>query len=360
MKADLIGRLLPALSWRVQLFAKVVTDVQEWLSVPWLSRRVRKAVCVRLAVSESYPKFPIDVRWARLGGGFEPRYVYELAEAEVVVSSGLVSLGGWTLAESVGDHLNAGASGLVWRCFGWLAHLTRRVQRLGDDVCYTYLKDDGYFHFVMESLVRLCYALKANPDVVVLVVPSSSHGFYGEYVELLRKQGLVRRICEVNCPVVSVPSYVMTAAEQDSGMFCRPTIDLLREFFLSDLPDVVPSRRIFLTRRKRRFENQGSLERIARENGLEIVDTEGMSIVGQIDLFRSSALIVANHGAGLANLVYAHRQIKVCELFSPKWLNDCYFRLAVLQSIEYHCLVSDESGDWGRIDEDLFREMLRA
>ena len=360
MKTSLIGRALPALAWRVQRLAKVVTDVQEWLSRPWLSARVRKAVCVRPAVAESYPPFPLGVRWSRTGGGFEPRYVYELADAEVAVSSGLVSLDGWTLAESVGDHLCAATHGLVWRGLRRLARLTGRVQRLDGGASCTYLKDDGYFHFVMESLVRLCHALKACPGSVVLVDPTPANGFYGEYVELLRQRGLVTRTREVTAPVVSAASYVMTAAEQDSGMFCRPTVELLREVFLAGLPEVAPTRRIFLTRRKRRFENQDALEDIARASGLEVVDTEGMPVSGQIDLFRASALVVANHGAGLANLVYAGGRATVVELFSTKWLNDCYFRLAAVRGMGYRCLVADESGDWGRIDETAFREAIGA
>lgn len=347
--------LIAALPWRIQRMLKIVTDVQENLGWEWLARRVKKAVCVRPAVAEMYGHFPIKTRWARIGGGFEPRYVYEFTNAEAVVENGLLSLDGTTIAESIGDHLNVAVTAVGWR----LARPFVRKERLDDNHTYVLLRSDGYFHFVMEPLAQVLYALRVKPEAVVLVDKEGYKGYYRAYVDLLLERGIIKSIQFVNASVISVPHLLLTAAEQDAGMFCRQTIDLLREALLAGEVPQEPSRKIFLTRKGRRqFDNQAGLERIATECGYEVVDTDGLPVKEQIELFRSASHVVSNHGAGLTNLIFSNSGCKVVELFSPKWLNDCYFRLSKICRHEYQCLVARQDKTWGVIDEASFKKML--
>lgn len=357
----MIDAIISSVPWRVQSRLRVVTDIQEWLNQSWLSQRVISAQMVRPAVAESYPGFPLNVRWARVGGGFEPRYAYELKDVQVAAATGLVTMDGRVFAESVGDHLNAGTVAFAWRLARPLATLFRRIEKLPDNARYTYLRPEGYFHFVMESVVQLCLSLRCAPDACVLLHGGEHGNFYEGYVDLLKERGSIRKTRRIYSPVFLAPRYVMAAAEQDAGMFCRETVNLLRDVFLKDLEDIPATRRIFITRRGRRmFGNQKRLEDMALACGFEVVDTDGMTISRQINLFRSCAVIVANHGAGLTNLVYSPPGCRVVELFSPKWLNDCYFRLASICGIDYRCLVADECGEWGNIDEYAFQEALAS
>ena len=349
--------LTSALPWRIQRFLRIVTDVQENLGNPLLDSRVVAATCVRPAVAESYGAFPIKTRWARVGGGFEPRYVYQLKDAEVVVENGLVSLDGHVIAESIGDHANATVAAVGWR----LSRPFVRNERLDCDCEYALLRRDGYFHFVMEPLVELLYALQVNPNACVMVTEEDYRGYYRGYVELLQRRGVVKAVRKVRSSVLSVPRLIMAAAEQDAGMFCRETVDLLRKTFLAGLPPMTANRKIFLTRKgRRRFENQEELESIASSKGYEVIDTDGMGISEQIDLFRSATHIASNHGAGLTNLVYANPGTQVLELFSPKWLNDCYFRLSSICKLDYECLVAANGGQWGVLDADEFAGKLKS
>ena len=193
--------MLRSLPWRVQSHLKVITDLQEGLGRLEISGHTHRAICVRPAVAEMYPEFPINVRWARCGGGFEPRYAYDLKEAEVALETGLVSIDGWTLAESIGDHLNAGANAFAWKMARpWLMAFGQ-VERLDDDNHYVALRCDGYFHFVMECLPCLLYSLKQVPESIVLVDGKRYSGFCKGYVDILRERGIVTQVRKISKPV---------------------------------------------------------------------------------------------------------------------------------------------------------------
>jgi len=224
-------------------------------------------------------------------------------------------------------------------------------------VGYIYIPRAGYYHFLMESLVQLLYSLQSVPDATVLYDETQYNGYYKEYLELLQASGKIKVLKPIRYRFFRVPKLVMTAAEIDSGMFCQATVQLLQSVLAPTTSAPAAVRRIFLTRRgSRRFENQDMLEAVARSQGLEVVDTDSFSVAEQIAIFRSASLIVANHGAGLANLIFMPKGGRVVELFSSRWLNDCYFRLSSLVGLRYDCRVSDELGEWGTVNYDFVFE----
>lgn len=357
--SNFVAKCISAAAWRIMRFSKVITDLQEWLNIDWLSKRVT-AFRVRGPIAENYGNFPIEKPWARGAGGFEPRYVYEITDAELEMQSGLVAVDGWLVAESIGDHHNAGCLSFVWRLCRPLCKMLHLFEKLPENECFTYLRYDGYFHFVMESFVRLLYALKVRPESIVLVEETHYNGFYKGYVDLLVDLGVIKQLRVVDNRFLRIPRLVVAAAEEDAGMFCRESVDLIRSVLLGKVPgEKSIAMKIFVTRKgRRRFDNQEELEQIAREKGYEVVETEGMSVSDQIRLYQSARVIASNHGAGLTNILFASRGAKVVELFSPKWLNDCYFRMAKICEFDYKCLIADESGEWGRINCSEFESVL--
>jgi capsular polysaccharide biosynthesis protein len=64
-----------------------------------------------------------------------------------------------------------------------------------------------------------------------------------------------------------------------------------------------------------------------------------MSFEEQVGLFASASVIVAIHGAGLANLVFSRPGTKVIELFPPSHVIDCYSKLAACLGIAHYQVV---------------------
>lgn len=346
----------------IRRFARIILDVQEAQSIDWLSARTIRIDKARPACCETYGAFPVKGDWARTETGLEARYVYTLRDVEVAVPSGYVAVDKHIIAESVGNQATALGVGLVWRFSRFVFSLLGRVRELPEngESGYIFVPYKSYFHFVMESMVSLAFALKFNPDSTVLYDESHFKGFYRGYLELLVQRGVVHRLLPVRSGCVfKIPRLILCGKEPDSGMLCKSSVEIVR--WVTGLRDgaVLPDKKIFITRRgTRQFDNQKELERVAQECGYEVVDTDGMPVAEQISLINGSSAVVANHGAGLVNLIYAKSGIKVIELFSRGWLVDCFFRISQICGLKYQCIVAKEADKWGVVDVEEFKNKL--
>ena len=50
---------------------------------------------------------------------------------------------------------------------------------------------------------------------------------------------------------------------------------------------------------------------------------------------------MAPHGAGLTNLVWCSPQTKVLEIFSPRYVNLCYWAIASVTDADYYYLLGE-------------------
>jgi capsular polysaccharide biosynthesis protein len=75
----------------------------------------------------------------------------------------------------------------------------------------------------------------------------------------------------------------------------------------------------------------------------EVVDPGRMSVVQQIRAFAQAELIVAPHGAALANLAFASPGAAVIELLAPDFVQGCYWKLAdCVPGLRYRYLIRNE------------------
>ena len=73
--------------------------------------------------------------------------------------------------------------------------------------------------------------------------------------------------------------------------------------------------------------------------GFVPVRLEAMSLDAQIALFAGADAIVAPHGAGLANLVYARPQTVIVELHMDTWINWCFRHIAAVGALRYDAVI---------------------
>ncbi len=108
-------------------------------------------------------------------------------------------------------------------------------------------------------------------------------------------------------------------------------------------------RRFYIDRRGspgRRLLNEDALVERLAEHGVVAVRLEALDLAAQVALFRRAELIVAPHGAGLANLVYATVGCVVLELHMDAYVNWCFRRLAGMLGLSYDCVVGRASAAW--------------
>ena len=356
--SEVLFRLGPA---NIRSLLGLSLSVVEERNSDWFRNEVSGVRLARRGGGEDYTSN--DIEWARKYMALPVKYSYVFKNALVSLERGRCYAGGKWITESFGNPVNAPCEVVFLKLFGWLFKACGKNRKLPDNNGrgYVYCRCDGYFHFVAESLVSLLLSLKLRPEASVVVAKKqfAEVPYYRQYIELLRDAGLVHEIVEVSCDFISAPNVVMTAYESDAGIVCKQSVDLLRDTMLP-MKTSNTERKIFLTRKGRRcFDNQTRLEEIAMSHGLEIVDTDGMSVEDQIRLFSEVGVLVANHGAGLTNMIYMPRGGKVLELFSGKWKNDCYFRLSSIMEHKYACIVAKMTSGWGEVAEIDFKEKLQ-
>jgi capsular polysaccharide biosynthesis protein len=112
----------------------------------------------------------------------------------------------------------------------------------------------------------------------------------------------------------------------------------VRSKFMPPTPSSPHGRRIFLSRAdagRRRLRGEGVVWQELHAQGFEKVEFGTMTLSEQIECVRSASAIVAPHGAGLTNLVWAEPGTRVVELFSSKYVSACYWLIADMLGLEY-------------------------
>ena len=81
--------------------------------------------------------------------------------------------------------------------------------------------------------------------------------------------------------------------------------------------------------------NELEVTEFLKKRSFEIVTLEGKSICEQAEIFNSSSVIIAPHGAGLTNIIFCDPGTKVFEFFSPRWFSLAYIHLSSLLNLKH-------------------------
>ncbi len=129
-----------------------------------------------------------------------------------------------------------------------------------------------------------------------------------------------------------------------ADLFPHPCI---RDYYLR-LASAAPAelgpwpRRFYIDRRNgpnRRLANEDEVIVALGRMGFVCVRLECMRLAEQIALFGNADMIVAPHGAGLANLVFAQAGCSLVELHMDSYVNWCFRRLAAVCQVSYDCVI---------------------
>ncbi|MBC8010793.1 MAG: glycosyltransferase family 61 protein, partial [Burkholderiales bacterium] len=88
--------------------------------------------------------------------------------------------------------------------------------------------------------------------------------------------------------------------------------------------------------------------------GFATVCLEELGWAEQIAVFRRARVVVAPHGAGLANLAFCAPGTRVVELVGRAYFNPVFWRLAALRGLDYRPVLARAEGGAaaGQIRED--------
>lgn len=136
----------------------------------------------------------------------------------------------------------------------------------------------------------------------------------------------------------------------------------LKSAFLYGLGTKEPNR-IFISRRltaRRRILNEEAVMAFLEKKGFISVCLETMTVSEQVALFAKTEIVIAPHGAGLANLVFCSRGSQVIEIFSPNAVSDMYWGLCDLVGLEYYYLIGQGTRPPKGVDPFLNHEDIKV
>lgn len=114
----------------------------------------------------------------------------------------------------------------------------------------------------------------------------------------------------------------------------------LRHYGITAPPDG-SGKRIYISRAGaaiRRVTNELDIVAMLSRYGFESVEPGGIPFSSQAELFQSADIIVAPHGAALANLMFCRPGTRILEFFPADYINDCYLRISKAMDLDYHYL----------------------
>ncbi len=192
--------------------------------------------------------------------------------------------------------------------------------------------NENWYHFVLDYLPRLlavleCGLLEAGWKVAL---GRDRANLFPQVLELLRLPE------ETVLWLDAARGHHFPRAIYISNMGLRGiphdfALALLRRYFLPkvidlDAPPTGP-KRLFISRTDttwRRLAGEEDLHGPLRERGFEIVHPARLSMLEQIQLFRSASLVAGVHGSGMVNTVWSASPPRIIEI-SPHTARDTHF-----------------------------------
>ncbi|CAN5352509.1 hypothetical protein BH09BAC2_BH09BAC2_15900 [soil metagenome] len=201
----------------------------------------------------------------------------------------------------------------------------------------------GYFHWMLDCLPRMMLVYKSSKtEKIILPGSLKQFSFVHESLQILKiknytflKEEYLYFLKKVLFPAHLAPT----------GNYNPEVLQKLRTNFLSgvEIKKVFPEK-IYISRAlssKRKITNEDEIIKLLGEFGYVAVYCEQLSLREQASLFASVKCVIANHGAGLTNILFMPAGANVLELRAEDDVqNNCYFSLASAMELNYYYLKS--------------------
>jgi hypothetical protein len=206
----------------------------------------------------------------------------------------------------------------------------------------------GYHHWMFDVLPRVDLIRRSG-----ILINSIDKFIVNKYRFPFQKETLAslgipatKVIESYRQPHVKASQVVVPSLPGHPGNMPYWVCEFLRKEFLPDKNHdrFDGTERIYLCRANaehRRIVNNTEVTNFLGRLGFKSVILEEMSIAEQALLLSSAKVILAPHGAGLSNLVFCSPGTKVIEVFSPKYVNVCFWSLSNQMNLEYYYLIGE-------------------
>ena len=224
--------------------------------------------------------------------------------------------------------------------------IDKKIQTIPISAIYLTVRsqDSNIYHWLIETLVRL-KCLDDVPELknLPLIVRDPLSSFQ---VETLRIMGIENKLIVTNGESFEINDLYFPSIPSPPSLHPN-CMRWLRDKFLKNLPKlpVTPRRRLYISRKdsNRQVSNEDEIFKYLASHGFEKLVMSKLSVVEQIDAFRTAEIVILPHGAAGTHLLFAPLDCRVIELHSPKWINNCYLSICNSLGLRYRWLIGTET-----------------
>ena len=209
--------------------------------------------------------------------------------------------------------------------------LPRKLPRVEGRVTAIHgLFDSNTFHWLVDALPRVHSLEMVSPEPLTLLLPDTASDYQLESLRLILPDSIEVR--PMPSGWIEVEQFVFASYLTQAGCVSLPRThsDAVRQRVWQRLglsPGHIGTKRIFISRKgapSRHVLNEDEVMGALCEFGFTSYCLEEMSFFDQVRLFHDAQIVVAPHGAGLANILFAPK-IHVVELKSEMVLLHYFF-----------------------------------
>ena len=293
-----------------------------------------------------------------LRGNYPNSFIVSLPHGRVVGGRGSVIADDGKMLFDVSVDWSAGAQDARHHPLFRQTRLPKAERLVGTSTVLATSESARFFHWMTDALPRLEILRKAGSlpwKAIDHFLVSDGVPAIGESLRLLgnREEAIVvtRPESHFLCDQLIVPSFPSAP-----GNVPPWAIGFLRSQFLS-MPRASPAKRLYLSRAKasgRKVLNEEEIVPLLSRRGFVRVILEEMTLEDQITLFSEAEAVVTPHGAGLTNLIWCAPKTKVLEIFSPLYVNLCYWAIASVTLADYYYLLGSAEGLVSNVNDARF------
>lgn len=214
---------------------------------------------------------------------------------------------------------------------------------------------DVYYHWMVDILPRISLLKDANVfnDISKFIINYTDLPYQKETLNTLgiKEERLIKTNdhwkSHYKAKILLVPSFASKV-----NVVSLYSINFLRKTFLNTNDDKFFYANIYIKRKySRKIVNEYEVETLLKQYGYVTLTLENYSVNKQAFLFNNATKIVGVHGGGFTNIIFCKQHTKIIEIFSPNWINLCYWTIAAQLNLEYNSIICKNSKSNLMMDE---------
>lgn len=206
---------------------------------------------------------------------------------------------------------------------------------------------NGYAHWLLETFPKLLALIEAGEDIDKIdqfVFLNASENFHKGTLKELGigpERVIATKIRQER--IFNTEEFSIVSDLRVNRVASVNVYDMICSFFGLPRDNRPGKRKLFISRSKairRRIINEDEVFAFLEPFGYELVRMEDFDVRQTARMMAEAKAIIAPHGAGLANIVFASPGTKVLEMFNAQYTNG-YWKIANQKNLQYYVFEAD-------------------